>query len=194
MVSLTARRVLRLHRGLRQRAGPGAPAIVRFLDPRVPRVAPPRRPSASFWLSRRGIRAAAGAPPRQRAARARAICVLLQRLEPPAPALNAQHFGGALGAIPIRLSGRMRTRLGELAVDLRTGRPTEIAISRRHIAAAPVGRGRAHPAARDGAPVAGGDRPGRGPRPDLPPEGGELGIEPQAAPAPRRGADEAARA
>jgi transposase len=27
----------------------------------------------------------------------------------------------------------MRTRLGELAVDLKTGRPTEIAISRRHI-------------------------------------------------------------
>jgi transposase len=27
----------------------------------------------------------------------------------------------------------MRTRLGELAVDLRSGRPTEIAVSRRHI-------------------------------------------------------------
>jgi hypothetical protein len=28
----------------------------------------------------------------------------------------------------------MRTRLGELAVDLRTGRPLEIALSRRHLA------------------------------------------------------------
>jgi hypothetical protein len=31
----------------------------------------------------------------------------------------------------------MRTRLGELSVDLRTGRPLEIAISRRHIARHP---------------------------------------------------------
>jgi hypothetical protein len=47
--------------------------------------------------------------------------------------LNLAHFGGTLSSIPIRLSGRMRTRLGELAVDLRTGRPLEIAISRRHL-------------------------------------------------------------
>ena len=45
-----------------------------------------------------------------------------------------RHFGGMLGALPIRLSGRMRTRLGELAVELRSGRPLEIAISRRHLA------------------------------------------------------------
>jgi predicted SprT family Zn-dependent metalloprotease len=31
----------------------------------------------------------------------------------------------------------MRTRLGELSVDLSTGRPLEIAISRRHIARHP---------------------------------------------------------
>jgi hypothetical protein len=31
----------------------------------------------------------------------------------------------------------MRTRLGELSVDLRTGRPIEIAISRRHLARHP---------------------------------------------------------
>jgi len=48
--------------------------------------------------------------------------------------LNRRHFGGALGELPIRLSGRMRTRLGELAVELRTGRPLEITISRRHLA------------------------------------------------------------
>src|ERR687890_297978 len=51
--------------------------------------------------------------------------------------LNEAHFGGALQTIAIRLSGRMRTRLGELAVDLRTGRPLEIAISRRHVARHP---------------------------------------------------------
>jgi hypothetical protein len=60
--------------------------------------------------------------------------VLLHRLETSHRELNAQHFGGALGNIPIRLSGRMRSRLGELAVDVETGRPNEIGISRRHIA------------------------------------------------------------
>jgi hypothetical protein len=48
--------------------------------------------------------------------------------------LNRRHFGGSLGELPIRLSGRMRTRLGELAVDLKTGRPLEISLSRRHLA------------------------------------------------------------
>ena len=36
--------------------------------------------------------------------------------------------------IPIRLSGRMRSRLGHLSLD-REGRPTEITISRRHLGA-----------------------------------------------------------
>ena len=35
---------------------------------------------------------------------------------------------------PVRPDSRMRTRLGELAVELRSGRPLEIAISRRHLA------------------------------------------------------------
>jgi len=60
--------------------------------------------------------------------------LLLHRLESLHRQLNAQHFGGALAEIPIRLSGRMRTRLGELAVEIRSGRPIDIAISRRHIA------------------------------------------------------------
>jgi hypothetical protein len=58
---------------------------------------------------------------------------VLHRLEVLHRELNARHFGGALGNIPIRISGRMRTRLGELAVDLGSGRPIEIALSRRHI-------------------------------------------------------------
>jgi hypothetical protein len=50
---------------------------------------------------------------------------------------NAEHFGGVLSEIPIRLSGRMRRRLGELSVDLRDGRPLEIALSRSHVARHP---------------------------------------------------------
>jgi hypothetical protein len=60
--------------------------------------------------------------------------LLLHRLEAVHHQLNQEHFGGTLGEIPIRLSGRMRRRLGELSVDIRTGRPVELSVSRRHIA------------------------------------------------------------
>jgi hypothetical protein len=60
--------------------------------------------------------------------------LLLHRLEELHRRLNQEHFGGTLGEIPIRLSGRMRRRLGELSVDIRTGRPVELSVSRRHIA------------------------------------------------------------
>jgi hypothetical protein len=45
---------------------------------------------------------------------------------------NDQHFGGALATIPVRISRRMKSRLGHYtaAVD---GRPGEIAISFRHL-------------------------------------------------------------
>ena len=40
-----------------------------------------------------------------------------------------------LSTVPhAQLSGRMRSRLGELSVDIRTGQPMGIAISRRHMA------------------------------------------------------------
>jgi hypothetical protein len=47
--------------------------------------------------------------------------------------LNALHFGGTLSDIPIRISNRMKSRLGELSVNLKTGQPDEIGLSRRHI-------------------------------------------------------------
>jgi hypothetical protein len=47
--------------------------------------------------------------------------------------LNGRYFGGELPPIPIRVSGRMRTRLGQLTVARSDGRPVEIAISRRHL-------------------------------------------------------------
>jgi hypothetical protein len=58
----------------------------------------------------------------------------LERLGLLFTALNQRHFGGALPAVPVRLSGRMRTRLGHLALDA-AGRPSEITISRRHLRA-----------------------------------------------------------
>jgi SprT-like family protein len=46
--------------------------------------------------------------------------------------LNAKHFSGALATVPIRVSDRMRSRLGELRAS-RGGAPAQIVISRRHI-------------------------------------------------------------
>ena len=131
MISL-ARRVLRLHRGYASAPDRVLRAIVRFLDPRLPRAARRGAEREFLGLSRRAVRAPAAAAVRRErpgpatSSGSSAWSALHERL-------NAAHFGGALGTIPIRLSGRMRTRLGELAVDLRTGRPLEIAISRRHL-------------------------------------------------------------
>ena len=46
---------------------------------------------------------------------------------------NAMLFGGRLSRIPIRISGRMRRRLGQYIAPCASGRPAEITISRRHI-------------------------------------------------------------
>ena len=48
-------------------------------------------------------------------------------------ALNARYFGSALGAIPIRVSRRMRSRLGHYTARTPGGEPAEIAISRSHV-------------------------------------------------------------
>ena len=132
MVSLTSRRVLRLHQGYAAAPDRVLRAIVRFLDPRLPRAT--RRGAEREFL---GFPVDLHAPTPVRAPRAErprpGDVLLLQRLSSLHEHFNRAHFGGALGTLPIRLSGRMRTRLGELAVDLRTGRATEIAISRRHI-------------------------------------------------------------
>ena len=46
--------------------------------------------------------------------------------------LNARHFGGTLRALPVRVSRRMKSRLGHYSAGT-TGEPAEIVISRRHI-------------------------------------------------------------
>jgi hypothetical protein len=132
MVSLGARGVLRLHRGYVHAPDRVLRAIVRFLDLRLPR--PVRRVAEREFLEFPVERLApASESPRPERPRPGDL-LLLHRLSRAHERLNVEHFGGALGSVPIRLSSRMRTRLGELSVDLRTGRPMEIAISRRHIA------------------------------------------------------------
>jgi len=133
MVSLGARGVLRLHRGYAHAPDRVLRAIVRFLDPRLPRAV---RRIAERELLDFPVEQHAPAPPEpSRRERPRpGDLMLLHRLSRAHDRFNAEHFGGALGSLPIRLSSRMRTRLGELSVDVRTGGPLEIAISRRHIA------------------------------------------------------------
>lgn len=46
---------------------------------------------------------------------------------------NRRHFGGKLCEIAIRISGRMRTRLGQYTAASPYGEPAEIAISRAHL-------------------------------------------------------------
>jgi hypothetical protein len=73
-------------------------------------------------------------PERRRAPRAVPLedQPVIDRLNGLRTAFNERHFAGALPAIPIRLSHRMRSRLGELRASS-SGTAVEIAISRRHI-------------------------------------------------------------
>lgn len=136
MLHLTRARVLRIHRGYAFAPDRVLRAIVRFLNPKAPRAL--RRLAEREFLAFPVDEYAPSRPHADRRERARpGDMALLHRLETLQRRLNAQHFGGTLGEIPIRLSGRMRTRLGELAVDLRSGRPLEIGLSRRHLARHP---------------------------------------------------------
>ena len=135
MLSLN-RRTLRIHRGYGFAPDHVLQAVVRFLNPRVPRSL--RRAAEREFLDF-PVHAYASVPQRAlRRERARPGDLrLLHRLQELHRSLNLQHFGGSLPEIPIRLSGRMKRRLGELAVDHKTGRAAEIALSRRHIARHP---------------------------------------------------------
>jgi len=46
---------------------------------------------------------------------------------------NAQYFGGQLRPVDVRVSRRMRARLGHYTAATKSGDPPEIAISRRHL-------------------------------------------------------------
>jgi hypothetical protein len=127
LVSLSRQRVLSVHRGYAEAPDRVLKAIVRFV---------------SRWTPRDLRRAArheivtfhqANAPDRLDRPRP-GDAEPLERLGLIFQALNRRHFTDSLPAVPIRLSGRMRTRLGHLSLD-QAGRPTDITISRRHLAA-----------------------------------------------------------
>ena len=131
MLSLS-RRTLRIHRGYAFAPDGVLKAVVRFLNPRVPRVLR-RAAEREFLRFPVHIYATAAPRPRRRERSSPGDVHLLHRLEALHRELNQRHFGSALPDIPIRISGRMRRRLGELSVDLKSGRAAEIALSRRHL-------------------------------------------------------------
>ncbi len=126
MVSL-AGRTLRLHEGYVQAPEPVLRAIVSFATART-RAA--RLAAQEIILAH---------PVERPAAKRRAEALrpgdapLLARLTDAHHELNVQHFGGTLLAIPVLLSGRMKTRLGHYSPAGEDGPSAEIVLSRRHV-------------------------------------------------------------
>jgi len=123
--------VLRIHRGYAMASDRVLRAIVRFLRPKLPRRL--RRALEQEFLSF-PVDLHAGRPPSRRSERPRPRDIrILHLLARTHQRLNVECFNDQLREIQFRLSSRMKTRLGELSVNLRTGEVREIAISRAHV-------------------------------------------------------------
>ena len=131
MLSWVPGRRLRVHEGYADAPDGVLRAIVRFVTPGTRRAVriEARRVFLEFPADEYAPPAKPHRPPRLRPGDAPAL-VELRRLH---DEFNRTHFEGRLGEVPIQISGRMRTRLGELRLDHKTGRPVWIGISRRHL-------------------------------------------------------------
>ena len=131
LVSHHARFGLRLHAGYAWAPDEVLTAIVRFLRPRLPRAERlvARRKFLSFPVDRH-------VPSRGRPRRPRTVppghVTMVDRLLRLHEILNARHFGGLLATIPITISDKMRSRLGEFRAD-HDGLGVEITLSARHV-------------------------------------------------------------
>jgi len=133
LLSVTSEGVLRLHRGYAWAPDRVLSAIVKYVRPGTRR-ATRRSAEREFLTFPVEVHAPPVRPSRRGIERPRAGDERIQtRLAEMHRSLNDAHFGGALPGIRFRLSSRMRTRLGELAVDARTSKPLEIAVSRAHL-------------------------------------------------------------
>ncbi|MGB7212761.1 MAG: SprT-like domain-containing protein [Gemmatimonadales bacterium] len=129
MLSYGANGVLRIHEGYAEAPDYVLEAVVRFLLPGIPR--PMRKVAETTFLA---FPVEHRTEPKRRPERPQpGDLEALHRLGELHSRLNAEYFAGGLRPIAFRLSGRMRSRLGELAVDVKSGRPSEIALSRRHV-------------------------------------------------------------
>jgi hypothetical protein len=133
LVSLTPRGVLRLHRGFAYASDKVVQALAAFAHPEAGPADQRRaeRMIVAFPIDQYVRRRARLRPRRERPRPGDRR--LLGRLKELHRELNERHFGGALGSIDLRISGRMRTCLGELTVDSESHSAVEIAISRHHL-------------------------------------------------------------
>ncbi len=132
MVSLTDAHVLRVHRAYLFAPDAVLQAILRFVSPRTPRAERLRAQRELLAFPVTDYVPAPAQPLRRERPRPGDLR-MLRELELLRRSLNREYFHGGLPGIPIRLSSRMRTRLGELTLDDRTREPVEIAVSRRHV-------------------------------------------------------------
>ncbi len=133
MVSFSARGVLSIHRGYARASDRVLKAVLRFLS-RSTRPALRRAARQEIQSFRAELHAGGTPRPRRAPDRPRPGDVAhTERLARLFREANAAHFGGALPELPIRLSGRMKSRLGQLCLEPGTGVPFEITLSRRHV-------------------------------------------------------------
>ena len=132
MLSFVPGKLFRLHEGYAQAPDQVLLAIVRFVTPGARRAT--RLQSKRIFLAFPADDHAPSPIRPRRPARSRPGDEhLLGQLQAEFHTLNREHFGGELGPIPILISARMKTRLGELRIDRKTGSPIHIALGRRHL-------------------------------------------------------------
>ena len=137
LVSLSRQRVLSVHKAYLDAPDEILQAIVKFVAPGARRDVRRRSQQvivdwyASTW--RLGDWATGHRPRRPEVPRP-GDEETLTRLRLLFSQFNERYFSGALPAIPICLSSRMRSRLGQLTLDP-SGQPADISISRRHLRA-----------------------------------------------------------
>jgi hypothetical protein len=132
MLSWTPGRRLRVHEGYAHAPDQVLEAIVHFIRPGTRRTQrlEARRIFLAFPVEEHAPPTRPESPPPRPRPGDEAIVAELRRLH---GELNRIHFDGRLDQIAIHLSPRMRTRLGELRMQRKTGRPLHIGISRRHV-------------------------------------------------------------
>jgi SprT-like family len=118
---------LRVHRGYVDAPREVLEAIVQFIEARTRR--------SRLKASRALLAFRIDTPParRRREAAHPSDAALSAELRQWHARLNAERFGGSLRAVDVRVSRRMRTRLGHYAAANQAGDPAEIVISRYHV-------------------------------------------------------------
>lgn len=125
MVSFRGRD-LRVHRAFIDAPEPVLEAIVTFVNRR----GAARRRARQIIVSHPVDRS--GAPVRRERTHP-ADLGLVEELQRWHERFNREHFGGQLSSVPLRISRRMSSRLGQYRIPAIVSEPAEIVISRRHI-------------------------------------------------------------